>query len=157
MEAFQEYLLQEYNDTNAVCNAFKYSHSAKQKLDKASKIPIVNNVITVKIDCYDKQHNLLATHSEKFVDGAIQRNKKNKLINIAPAELNNRFAAAKQAIANGIMAEYLQKLNDINEKIDSLNAYVNVSGIIPTEFVNEPLIASSTQPQAAPVHKNFEF
>ena len=118
MQAFEEYLLKEYNESNVVCTAFKYSHTVKDKIDKTSKIPVVNNVITVKIDCYDKQHNLISSHSEKFIDGVIYRNKKNKLINIAPTELNNRFAAAKQAIANGIMSEYLMKLNEINEKID---------------------------------------
>ena len=154
MQAFEDYILKEYNDNNVVCTAFKYSHTAKDKIDKTSKVPIVNNVITVKIDCYDVKHNLIASHSEKFVNGEIQRSKKNKLINIAPAELNNRFAAAKQQIANKIMSEYLIKLQEINEKIDALNSYVKASGIIPNEFVNEPAIASTEESKTS---KHFEF
>ena len=107
MNSFEEYLLKEYQTANVVCVSFKYSHSAKEKIDKASKVPIINNTINVKVDCYDDKHNLLASHTEKFIDGEIHRTKNNPLINIAPAEINNRFASVKQDIANRIMSEYL--------------------------------------------------
>ena len=152
MNAFEEYLLQEYRDSNVACTNFKYSHSAKQKLDKKSKVQLINNTINVKIVCYDEKHNLLSSHSEKFVDGEIQRTKQKPLVNIAPAELNNRFGAAKQQIANRIMSDYLVHLQEINEKIDSLRSYIHVDGVIPTVFVNEPIIASDNG-----VKKNFEF
>ena len=153
MNEFEEYLLKEYHDSNVVCTAFKYSHSAKEKIDKASKVPIINNTINVKIDSYDDKHNLIASHSEKFENGEIKRSKKNKLINIAPAELNNRFGAAKQQIANRIMHEYLLKLEDINQKIESLRSYVHCDGIIPNEFVNEPAIGELDKSN----QKQFEF
>lgn len=156
MNSFEEYLLKEYNTSGCVCVAFKYSHSAKEKIDKASKVPIINNTINVKVDCYDDKHNLLASHTEHFKDGEIQRSKNNPLINIAPAEINNRFASVKQDIANRIMSEYLLKLNDINEKIDSLRAYVHVNGIIPSEFVNEPAIGSGKNINESN-DKHFEF
>ena len=143
--SFEEYLLKEYNTCGCVCVNVKYSHSSKQKIDKKSKRPVINNIITVKMDCYDNKHNLLSTHSEKFVDGCIQRSKNNKLVNIAPAELNNRFAAIKQDIANKIMAEYLEKADEINAKINSLKAYTHVSGVIPSEFVNEPAIGNANR------------
>ena len=72
------------------------------------------------------------------------------------AELNNRFAAAKQYIANRIMSEYLVKLNDIQEKINSLNAYVHVNAddVIPNEFVNEPSVGVG---DGKSKNKHFEF
>ena len=156
--SFEEYLLKEYNVSGCVCVNIKYSHSSKQKIDKASKRPVINNIITVKMDCYDSKHNLLSTHSEKFVDGCIKRSKNNKLVNIAPAELNNRFAAIKQDIANKIMAEYLEKADEINEKINSLKAYIHVTGVIPNEFVNEPAIGDTDENNAKTINeKKFEF
>ena len=158
MDAFESYILQEYGDANVACTSFKYSHSTKDKIDKKSNRPITNNIISVKIDCYDDKHNLLASHSEKFVDGSIQRTKPKPLINIAPAELNNKFAAAKQQIANRIMSEYMIRLNEINEKITSLRSYVNTNGVIPNEFVNEPTISDGNKDQQpVPKDKHFEF
>ena len=156
LNAFESYLLDEYKDSNVVCTAFKYSHTTKQKIDKVSKVPLTNNVINVKIDCYDDKHNLIASHTEKFIDGEVQRAKNKELVNIAPAELNNRFAAAKQCIANRIMSEYLVKLNDIQEKINSLNAYVHVNAddVIPNEFVNEPSVGVG---DGKSKNKHFEF
>ena len=153
MNAFESYLLQEYNESNVACTKFTYSHSSKQKFDKKSNVPVINNNINVKIDCYDEKHNLLASHSEKFVDGEIKRTKKNPLINIAPAELNNKFGAAKQQIANRIMNEYVIKLNEIQEKIDNLQSYVHCDGVIPDQFVNEPAIANVDKDS----NKHFEF
>ena len=162
LNAFESYLLDEYKDSNVVCVNYKYTHSTKQKIDRVSKVPLTNNVINVKIDCYDDKHNLVASHTEKFIDGSIarggttSRNKNKALVNIAPAELNNRFAAAKQYIANRIMSEYLVKLNDIQEKIDSLNAYVHCDGVIPNEFVNEPAIGNADGNKVSK-NKQFEF
>ena len=160
LNAFEEYLLHEFNlPTSVCCNNFKYSHSSKQKIDKKSNIPIINNTINVKIESYDDKHNLLASHSEKFIDGFIHRTKQNPLVNIAPAELNNRFAAAKSIIASKIMNEYTIKLNEINEKIESLQSYIHVSNdnIIPNEFINEPAIGNDTSSSILSKNKNFEF
>ena len=107
MNAFEEYILREYQlPANVCCNKFTYSHSTKQKLDKTSKIPIINNIITIRIESYDDKHNLISTHGEKFIDGCVSRSKQNKLINISPQELNNRFATAKVNIVRTINAEY---------------------------------------------------
>ena len=54
------------------------------------------------------------------------------------------------------MSEYLLKLNEINEKIDTLNNYTKVSGIIPSEFVNEPIIGDAKENETKPC-KHFEF
>jgi hypothetical protein len=158
MHSFEQYLLQEYNlPVNVVCNKFSYNHSIKEKVDKVSKVPITSNIITVHIDSYDDKHNLLASHIEKFIDGEIHRSKKNKLVNIAPSEINNRFAAAKQSIASVILQELNIKLNDIQQKVADINKYCNAGGVIPNEFVNEPLIGPPTPNVEPPINKHFEF
>jgi len=156
LESFEAYLLHEYNDHNAVCVKFKYSHSIKQKVDKRSNVPIINNIINVKIDSYDSHHKLIASHSEKFVDGSIQRTKANPLVNIAPAELNNRFSSAKAEIATLIMNEYDVKLDEVTAKINQLNAYVHVDHVIPNQFVNEPVVGTDAE-ATSNVIKHFEF
>ena len=158
MEAFEQYLLSEYQlPQNVVCNKFNYSHSSKNKVDKKSNRPITNHIINVKIESFDDKHNLISSHSEKFIDGNIYRTKQNKLINISPAELNNKFSFAKSSIINVIKSEYQNKLNDIQEKIKELDTYCRVDGVIPTQFVNEPTI-STDQPTNQPTkNKHFEF
>ena len=158
MNAFESFLLSEYQlPSNVCCNKFTYSHSTRNKIDKPSNRPIVNNIINVKIDSYDDKHNLIATHVEKFIDGQIQRKKNNKLINISPAELNNRFAAAKQSIVNQIIAEYNVKLNEIQDKINEVNRYCKSNGVIPNRFVNEPAVGTVNVEATANVNKHFEF
>ena len=157
MNAFEEYLLREYNlPTNVCCNKFSYSYSTKNKIDKSSKVPIINNIINVRIESYDDKHNLIASHTEKFLDGHINRTKQNKLINISPDELNNRFAAAKANIVQQINAEYNVKLNEIQEKINELNKYCKSHGVIPNQFVNEPKIADKNIEEVKS-QKRFEF
>ena len=159
MDAFEEYLLSEYNlPSNVCCNNFKYTHSTKNKVDKSSNRPITNHIIRIKIDSYDANHNLISTHSEVIQDGHISRTKQNKLINISPDELNNRFGAAKLQISQTINAEYTNKLNDIQEKINELNSYVKSNGVIPNQFINEPQIAAkSNEEPAKKKNKHFEF
>ena len=164
MQSFESYLLSEYQLSNeVVCNKFSYTHSVKQKLDKKSSVPIVNNIINVHIESYDEKHNLIAAHSEKFVDGVIKRGKNKKLINISPDELNNRFSTAKSSIISLILHEYNTKLNDLQLKIKDLNKYAGpINNIIPMEFVNEPLIGeqnnnNNNNGDDNVVKKNFEF
>ena len=157
MNAFEEYLLKEYQlPSNVCCNKFSYTHSTKQKIDNVSKRPIINNIINVKIESYDEKHNLISSHSEKFIDGHIHRTKQNKLINISPDELNNKFGFAKSHIVQVIVADYNNKLKDIQEKIDEINAYVHISQIIPSEFINEPTMGEKELPPKNN-NKHFEF
>ena len=155
--SFEDYLLKEYPVSGCVCVNFKYSHGTKEKIDKKSKIPVINNVINVKIDCYDDKHNLLDSHSEKFIDGHIQRPKNKQLVNIAPAELDNRFSAVNVEICSTIMAEYMLKLDEINSKISALRAYCGGAGVIPSEFVNEPIIGEHDKNLNERKTKSFEF
>ena len=94
-------------------------------------------------------------HSEKFIDGHIHRTKQNKLINISPDELNNKFSFAKSHIVQVIVNDYSNKLKDIQSKIDEINAYSTSSTIIPSEFINEPTMGEKELPPKN--NKHFEF
>lgn len=156
MDQFEQYLLSEYNlPSTVVCNKLIYSYTTKNKVDKKTNRPLINNIINIKIDSYDDKHNLICHHSETIIDGNIYRTKQNKLINISPDELNNKFSFAKSSIINVIKSDYQNKLNDIQDKIKELDSYCHADGIIPTEFVNEPKI--STESQTKPKNKHFEF
>lgn len=157
MQDFIDYLLKEYQlPDSVVCNRVVYSHSTKNKIDKKSNVPITNNVITVKIESFDKMHHKLASITEHFVDGQISRTKTKPLINIAPAELNNKFAKAKAEICGIIKRNYNEKLNDLNDSMHELNDYCgNEMSIIPDEFVNEPQITKNVEPEKQKV--KFEF
>lgn len=160
LEDFVSYLLKEFKlPTDVVCHKVSFNHSSKVKQDKKSErlgeskplcgeVFVKNNIVSVKIDCFDKDHNLVHTATEKFIDGAISRPKKRPLVNISPDELNNRFGMAKSEICSVILKELTDKDNDIQEKISEVKSYCPGSRIIPTEFVNEAVVVEK---------KDFEF
>ena len=156
MEDFVNYLLKEYQlPVECVCHKVNFSHSAKNKIDKLSKTPIINNIITVKVECFDKDHKLILAQNEKFIDGQIQRTKLRKLINISPDELNNKFGVAKGYICNEIQKSLNEKLKDLNDQINELKSYGgNTNTVIPQEFVNEAKVAPAVVTENK---KNFEF
>ena len=154
MEAFIDYLLKEYQlPDEVVCNNVSFAYSQKNKIDKKSNVPITDHVITVKIDSYDKDHSKLASNTERFVNGQIQRSKSKKLINISPDELNNRFGNAKASICSQIQKQNSDKVKGLNDIINDLKQYCSNMSIIPNEFVNEPSIT----PQEPKKNKQFEF
>jgi len=157
MENFIEYLLKEYQlPSEVVCNKITYSHSTKNHIDKKSNVPITNNIITVKIESFDKHHNKLASITEHFIDGQIERSKTKALVNIAPSELNNKFAAAKSQICSVINSTYNERLNELKDSINELNEYCGSDiGVIPEEFINEPKIAKDVKPEKPKT--KFEF
>ena len=154
MEAFIDYLLKEFQlPADVVCNKTTFTHSTKNKIDKKSNVPITNNIITVKIESFDKHHQKLASITEHFIDGQIDRPKTKKLINISPSELNNKFAAAKSQICSVINSTYNERLKDLKDSINELNEYCGSDiGVIPEEFINEPKIAKDVKPKT-----KFEF
>lgn len=157
MENFIEYLLKEYQlPSEVVCNKTTFTHSTRNKIDKKSNVPITNNIITVKIESFDKNHQKLASITEHFIDGQIDRPKTKKLINIAPAELNNKFAAAKGEICGIIKRNYNERLNDLNDSIHELSEYCGSEiGVIPEVFINEAKITKETKPEKQKT--KFEF
>ena len=154
MEAFIDYLLKEYQlPADVVCNKTTFTHSTKNKIDKKSNVPITNNIITVKIESFDKHHQKLASITEHFIDGQIDRPKTKKLINISPSELNNKFASAKSQICSVINSTYNERLKDLKESMNELNEYCGSEiSVIPDEFINEPKIAKDVKPKT-----KFEF
>ena len=157
MEAFIDYLLKEYNlPSEVVCNKVVYTHSTKNKIDKKSNVPITNNIIAVKIESFDKRHQKLASITEHFIDGHIERSKTKPLVNIAPSELNNKFAAAKGEICGIITRTYHERLNELNDSIRELSEYCGSEiGVIPEEFINEPKITKDIKPEKPKT--KFEF
>ena len=157
MENFIDYLLKEYNlPSEVVCNKTTFTHSTKSKIDKKSNVPITNNIITVKIESFDKHHQKLASITEHFVDGQIDRPKTKKLINISPAELNNKFASAKSQICSVINSTYNEKLKDLKESMNELNEYCGSEiSVIPDEFINEAKITKEPKPEKQKT--KFEF
>ena len=63
------------------------------------------------------------------------------MVKIAPKELENRFNFARRAIVSIIQDEYIEKINDINDKLNALRLYENVevnsNNVIPSEFKGE--------------------
>ena len=98
---------------------------------------------------------MLSSITEKFIDGQINRTKAKPLVNISPAELNNRFGVAKSYICSQIQKLYSDKLKDLNDSINELKQYCgSVNSIIPNEFVNEPII---TKEDIVKNKNKFEF
>ena len=155
IEAFIDYLLKEYQlPSDVVCNNINFTYSSKNKIDKKSHVPITNHVITVKIDSYDKSHNKLATNTERFINGHIDRPKNKKLINISPDELNNKFGNAKASICSQIQKNNSDKVKELNDIINDLSQYCGGLSVIPNEFINEPSI---TPQEPTKKNKQFEF
>lgn len=157
MEAFIDYLLKEYQlPSEVVCNKTTFTHSTKNRIDKKSNTPITNNIITVKIESFDKHHNKLASITEHFIDGNIERPKTKALVNIAPAELNNKFSAAKSQICSVINSIYNERLNELKDSIHELSEYCGSDiSVIPDEFINEAKITKETKPEKQKT--KFEF
>ena len=155
MQDFIDYLLKEFQlPKEVVCNKVDYGFSQKNEIDKKTNIPITHNIISVKIECFDKTHRKLAYISEKFVDGKIWRPKTKKLVNISPDELNNKFGIAKPAICARIQKENADKMKELNELLTDLKTYCTNITVIPEEFINEPKL-TPTEPVAQ--KKVFEF
>ena len=79
--------------------------------------------------------NVLDSKSFKFTDNELTTSSSKKLVNIAPAELTNRFVAALPEIAGVISNELSGKISDLREQLSSLNMYAHHnSAVIPDAF-----------------------
>ena len=140
MEAFKEYLIQEFRDkvTNYVACEFKYSHSNKLKLNKASGVNLKIDVVKIVLKLYDRDMNVLLNDTITFENNVIPKSKEKSFINISPKELNNKFAFAKNEIIKIIMNEYNEKRDELNTKISDLKKYLgNESDIITPKMKGE--------------------
>ena len=139
MDPFKSYLIDEYKDSvkGYAAVEFKFAHSCNVKIDKKSNVPLKNDVIKVHIKFVDKNLHVMKTSIITFENNALTKCNAKKLINIAPKELENKFNVAKRDICNVLMNELVRKSNEINEKINDLQKYIGVEGIIPSEFKGE--------------------
>lgn len=151
MDQFKSYLISEYAVKGYAAVEFRFTHSTNIKIDKKSGVPLRNDVIKVSIKFVDKGMKVLHSSSVSFENNMLTKTQAKKLINISPKELENRFAAAKRDVCTIIMNEYLIKNHEITTKIDDLQKYLGVNGIIPMEFKGEGInvidSASSTEPK----------
>ena len=146
MQQFIDYLTTEYSDkaTGYAAIDTKFTHSSTIKIDKASNVPLKNDIIKVSITFYDKSMNKLYSSAISFENNILPKTQAKKLVNIAPKELENKFMCAKNEICNVILRELIDKRNDLNEKIDDITKYKGVHGVIPTEFKGESITISET-------------
>ena len=119
-----DYLLSEYElPEEAVCHRTTFNHAVKVKVDKKTGEETPINIISMKIECYDKNHHLIETRNEKFIDDHITRPKNNKLKIIDEEEINNKFSDAKLIICDYILQDLFIKNQILNDKISSLMFY----------------------------------
>ena len=157
MRAFKDYLNDEYQVQGSTSKRYVFTHSLTTKLDKKSNQLLNKHTITVNIQFYDEDMNLLKKASVKFVNNDLQPKVKKSLVNIAPDELINRFNAAKSEIVNEILNDYWVKQQLINEKINQLRVYHDVDApdtIIPQEFQGELVQTAEATPSSS---KHFEM
>ena len=129
MNMFEEYLTSNWTVEGAVGIEKKYSHSLKKGVDKKTEREILNHNVVIGLKYFDKNNVLLKSESIKFVNNELCTASKKKLINIAPAELTNRFMAGKQEIVERIMYEYDNKKYEIVEKMKDLMNYSDTDSV----------------------------
>ena len=140
MEAFKQYIIDEFrsNAPGLAASEFKFSHSAKIKIDKKSSVSVVMNTIRVGVKLFDKDLNVLVSKSISFENNLLNKTSKKSLINIAPAELENRFNSALPEIAKVIMNDYIDDLEQAQTKIELLSRYIGPDvDLTPSEFKGE--------------------
>lgn len=126
MIAFKDYVINEYKVENCASTSFKFSHSLKPSIDKKTNKAMNTHTVNVEVKLFDKDLNLLHKDSLRFTNNVLNKKKAESLVNISPIELENRFNAARREIVCEIQKEYLEKRNDIENKISSLMMYENV-------------------------------
>ena len=140
MESFQNYLISEYKIKDYVAVEFKYNHVEAIKPDNKSGKNIRQHTILIGVKFYDKNLNLLHSANLKFVNNILAKVCEKKLVNIAPAELNNKFMLARPEIIKVIADELKSRLSEINTKLCALNNYAGKSNdniSISDEFKGE--------------------
>ena len=159
MEAFKSYALQEFGRVDYAASEFKFTFNSSSKIDKASARPVINNNISVKISIVDRSMNVLDSKSFKFVNNELSPSCKKKLVNIAPAELTNRFVAALPSIAREIANDLSTRIGELQQQLASLQAYASHNNsIIPSAFRGESVMISDSQILTKTSNsKQFEF
>jgi hypothetical protein len=127
MLAFKNYVINEYKIENIASVSFKFSHSLTTSIDKKTNEVMNKHAINVAVKFFDKDLHLLHGDTLKFVNNVLNKKKADSLVNISPKELENRFNEARREIVAEIQKDYLEKRKDIDEKINSLMTYENIT------------------------------
>lgn len=105
MQAFKDYIIEEYKNlaTGFVGVEFKFTHTSGTKLDKKTEIHMRQDVIRVNVKFYNKDIQMLLSRSLQFDNNVLPKSVCNKLVNISPDELNNRFLLSLKVNVKVIM------------------------------------------------------
>ena len=112
---FENYIMSEYELKNPI--KIKYTHNINVKSTKGKILE--NHIVTMILNYYNDMDSC-KTYI-RFINNSIDPRYKTKKIN--PGELNNKFMAAKNDIINIIKAEYEEKRNELDEKINQRNEF----------------------------------
>ena len=117
MDSFKEYIISEFRVDGTTSISFKFTHTLTTRVDRRSKKMLNNHTINIVVQFFDCELNLLRKESLKFVNNVLTKKDAERLVNIAPKELENRFNVARREIAAVIMHDYIEKMDTINEKM----------------------------------------
>lgn len=115
---FLEYALSEYGIRYSSVK-INYVHTVKPIPKNNTK----DHIITMNIKLYDKFMNLLKSDNIKFVNNLVSKPCEKKLVNISPAELNNKFMNVRDEIIRIINTEYMTNRSNIDKMICDLDEY----------------------------------
>lgn len=124
MQAFKEYLIQEYAVSDHAAVELLFTHSCSVKTPHNASKCAKNHKITCTIAFYDGEKNRINKATINFVNNKLSQAASKKFINIVPGELENRFAAARCEITSVIGEGYREKIAHMSGKLSDLNAYV---------------------------------
>ena len=123
MEEFTSYLIGNWKVDGTVGVEKRFAHVRKIGFDKKLEKERIDHVIMVGLKYFDKDNNCLNSVGVKFVNNSLNVGSKKKLINISGDELENRFMVAREAILDVVEAEYREKINEFNGKVNDVNDY----------------------------------
>ena len=156
LQAFKDYAMSEYVVDNVTSTSFKFTHTLKVTFDKKSGKALNSHTVNVAIRLYDRDLRLLHSDTLKFVNNVLDKKKADALVNISPKELENRFNAARRDIITEIHREYLERKQEINDKIDSLMMYENV-GVKDHDVIQSAYKGELVQISSENVKQKFDM
>ena len=159
MEEFNNYLVSNWKVDGTVGVEKRFVHVRKIGFDKKLERERVDHIISVGLKYYDKDNLCLGTYSVKFVNNSLNNGSKKKLINISSDELENRFMVAREMILNIVEAEYREKINELNGKVNDVNDYRDKDRIGCSKEFSGPRVRllESRKKRDAELKKNKEI
>lgn len=142
MEEFKNYLNSEFRNKIVGYTAVEmnYSFNENTKIDKKTNKHLKEYVLTIFIKYFDKDMNCLYQTSLKFINNLLSKSQANKLINISPKELENKYMIARKEICSKINKDFSDKILELKSKQESLKNYIGKTNIlINREFQGEKI------------------